>query len=51
MLWVGSGGWSQIEVGRGCGVGEGKKKIKRKKERKQGETRQHRKISQVEIKS
>ena len=32
MLWVGSGGWSQIEVGRGCGVGEGKKK--KEKERK-----------------
>ena len=31
MLWVGSGGWSQIEVGRGCVVEEGKKK---KKERK-----------------
>ena len=38
MLWLGSGGWSQIEVGRGCGVGEGKKKKrKRKKERKQGQ--------------
>ena len=31
MLWVGSGGWSLIEVGRGCGVGEGKKKEKERK--------------------
>lgn len=43
MLWVGSGEWSQIEVGRGCVVGEG--------EKKKGETRQHRNISQVEIRS
>lgn len=34
MLWVGSGEWSQIEVGRGCVVGEGEKK----KRVKQGNT-------------
>ena len=28
MLWVGSGEWSQIEVGRGCVVGEGENKVK-----------------------
>ena len=39
MLWVGSGGWSEMEVGRGCGVGEGKKK-KRKEGKKENRAKQ-----------
>ena len=30
MLWVASGGWSQIEVGRGVWWGKAKKKKKKK---------------------